>query len=691
LTAEQTTHTLSSLFEPGDRFELAAILNGKIATARFRGAQIGEAIDWAKQHEGKENLYLVLNPLRGEITGKRAKQVDVSVVRRLLIDCDPEGEDLAPAKATAEKVRAYLQEQGTSPGLVFSGRGWQVWLQHEPVPLTDHLRGLRKRFLRGLQSMALEGAKIDSTSDASRLARLPGTRNLKTGEKAVMVHAPGDPISLDAMRQCADALLPVKQPSPQPRRPTGQCGEPDWDRLQAETALDALSPDQGHDDWLAVGMALHASGHWWGFELWDGWSSHGTGETKDGQPSYPGTDKLRERWETFEGSGVNFGSLFGLAEQRGWTWERALEDLKRAGRLPRPEKRTSHTRQEKPPGRLTLTTLSEIEEREVEWLWEPYLPLGEMVIVAGAGKAGKSTLLAAICSAVTRGDPLELESGKGYHARREPGAVVLLSAEDDAAKVLKKRFRALGGDQLRVYLPKLEDADGLPQALTLDQLATINTLLERTKAHLLVIDPLQSFLGANVDMHRVNEVRPILDGLATIASAHNCCLVVICHFTKDGNTDPVNRIIGSADLVNRARSVMIIGRDHPGEDRAIVHERCNYSREGPSIGFTLGDNAENGVFQWLGRVDVTSEDLYGKQGAEKKEIAQEARKFLREATRGGPVPSKATMKDGGEAGISSRALKDARRALGIEAKKIGNVWQLVPPEDASWVMDGDVQ
>ena len=93
-------------------------------------------------------------------------------------------------------------------------------------------------------------------------------------------------------------------------------------------------------------------------------------------------------------------------------------------------------------------------------------------------------------------------------------------------------------------------------------------------AALLVIDPLQSYLGADVNLHRVNEVRPVLDRLCAVASRSGCSVLAVCHWTKGETTRALHRIQGSADLVNRARSVLLAGQIADGR-RVLVHAKSN--------------------------------------------------------------------------------------------------------------------
>jgi len=64
---------------------------------------------------------------------------------------------------------------------------------------------------------------------------------------------------------------------------------------------------------------------------------------------------------------------------------------------------------------------------------------------------------------------------------------------------------------------------------------------ERNNARLVIIDPVQAFLGADVDMNRANEVRPIFRSLGDIAQATGCAIVLIGHLNKAAGTQSTYR------------------------------------------------------------------------------------------------------------------------------------------------------
>ena len=104
----------------------------------------------------------------------------------------------------------------------------------------------------------------------------------------------------------------AKKPGPGSAAAAGAHGAGNGgDLLQRlESALQALSADMPHDDWVAVGMACKAALGDAGFRLWDYWSSKGA--------KYPGGDQLARKWASFGGSGVTEATIFKWAMDAGW-------------------------------------------------------------------------------------------------------------------------------------------------------------------------------------------------------------------------------------------------------------------------------------------------------------------------------------------------------------------------------------
>jgi len=76
-------------------------------------------------------------------------------------------------------------------------------------------------------------------------------------------------------------------------------------------ALAYVTPDCGYDEWLRIGMALHAELGDGGLSVWDSWSARSA--------KYPGNREVAAHWRSFKsGGGVTIATLYGLAKDAGW-------------------------------------------------------------------------------------------------------------------------------------------------------------------------------------------------------------------------------------------------------------------------------------------------------------------------------------------------------------------------------------
>jgi putative DNA primase/helicase len=79
---------------------------------------------------------------------------------------------------------------------------------------------------------------------------------------------------------------------------------------------------------------------------------------------------------------------------------------------------------------------------------------------------------------------------------------------------------------------------------------------------LVVIDPIQAYLGGKVDINRANETRPLLAALRKLAETYRCAIVVVRHPAKSGVGSAIHRGLGSIDFIGAARSGLCLVQ-HP--------------------------------------------------------------------------------------------------------------------------------
>lgn len=195
----------------------------------------------------------------------------------------------------------------------------------------------------------------------------------------------------------------------------------------------------------------------------------------------------------------------------------------------------------------------------------------------------------------------------------------------------------------------------------------------------MVIDPLQAFLGANVDMNRANEVRPVFRKLADIAQSTGCAIVMIGHLNKASGTQSTYRGLGSIEFAAVVRSILFVGKvkDDP-ITRVIVHEKSSLAPPGQALAFSLGDQKG---FRWIGAYDISAEDLLAGGERTKAELKQEqAMKLIYEFLSDGREISVAELnKEAIERGISERTVRMVRNSIYDTILLCFPIWWYVAP------------
>ena len=313
---------------------------------------------------------------------------------------------------------------------------------------------------------------------------------------------------------------------------------------------------------------------------------------------------------------------------------------------------------------LKLICMNDVQPEEVRWLWYPYIPFGKLTIIQGDPGEGKTLFALAIIAAVTKGEALpEREPG-------EPMNVIYQTAEDGLADTIRPRLDRLGADCSRVMV-----IDESQKELTLRD-ERIQQAIRQTGAKLIVLDPLQAYLGSDVDMHRANEVRPVMKRLGVVAEETGCAVILIRHINKLQGQKSVHRGLGSIDFQASARSVLIVGRikDNP-QIRVMVQDKSSLAPEGEPIAFEL--DKENG-FRWIGHYDISVDDLLSGIPREKK--SEQAENLILEYLSKGKYPQKELVKKAQAIGISKRVLDEAKKALNVQSVKEGSQWYWQIPE-----------
>lgn len=309
---------------------------------------------------------------------------------------------------------------------------------------------------------------------------------------------------------------------------------------------------------------------------------------------------------------------------------------------------------------LKLINMSDVQAEEIKWLWYPFIAYGKMTIVQGDPGDGKSTLVLNIAAKLSRGERLEPEMNID-----KPVNVIYQTAEDGLADTVKPRLEQAGADCSRISI--IDESE--------KSLSMIDERIEKAiiaaEAGLLILDPIQAYLGGGTDMNRANEARELTKRLGGIAERTGCAIVLIGHMNKGSGAKAAYRGMGSIDFFAVARSVMLIGRieGHP-DMRAVIQIKNNLAPFGHPKAFELIQDG----FHWIGNYEITADEVLGGMvpKASKLEIAKQ---FLMERSGANVmILSTEIIELAAQEGISKRTLEAAKKELKIKAKKINNSW-----------------
>lgn len=312
---------------------------------------------------------------------------------------------------------------------------------------------------------------------------------------------------------------------------------------------------------------------------------------------------------------------------------------------------------------VEIIRMSEVDTQTVAWLWKPYIPFGKVTIVQGNPGEGKTTFALRLAAACTTGRTLP-----GMEPL-PPFQVIYQTAEDGLGDTVKPRLIEAAADLDRVLV-----IDEAKRELTLSD-ERIEKAIVQTGARLIILDPIQAYMGEKADMNRANEVRPIFRRLADVAERTGCAVILIGHLNKAAGGQSAYRGLGSIDFRAAARSVLLIGRvKREPNVRVIVHDKSSLAPEGKPVAFCLDPDTG---FSWIGEYDITAEELLSGAGGNTATKTEQAERLILDLLADGKeLASEEIERAAAEAGISARTVRAAKKNLDgrMASKRIGASW-----------------
>jgi putative DNA primase/helicase len=326
----------------------------------------------------------------------------------------------------------------------------------------------------------------------------------------------------------------------------------------------------------------------------------------------------------------------------------------------------------------------------VRWLWNGWLALGKLAILAGAPGTGKTTCALSMAATITTG-------GRWPDNSKSPlGDVLIWSGEDDPSDTLLPRLIASGADCSRVHFIHAIREHGEERSFdpSKDTPALMEAARKLPELRFILLDPVANAVAG--DSHNNTEVRRALQPLVDFAIQANSALLGITHFAKGGaGQDPTQRVIGSVAFSAVARVVLVCAKtkDEQGNDRRILaRSKSNIGPDDGGFTYALDQKeALPGIWTshtvWGEAVIGSARDLLAEPNeASDKAPFNEAADFLRQSLATGSMPTKTVQSEARDAGIPWITVRRAADRIGVLKRKGGMKdgwsWRLPTSEDA---------
>lgn len=384
--------------------------------------------------------------------------------------------------------------------------------------------------------------------------------------------------------------------------------------------------------------------------------------------------------------------------------ERAAEDRERVGSRAwtlAGQRATGSGSSLSPDLYLDVVDAAGVEPEIIDWLWYGRLARGKPTLLMGDPGLGKSLLMHTCSSTVSVGGVWP-DGGQA-----EQGAAIIFSVEDGLGDTVVPRLLAAGADLHEVVLVRgvidRKASFGERMFALTEHIQLLEDLIVKRKAVFVVMDPITSYLGSNVNSHKESDVRMVLGPLQMMCERTRVALVMVMHLTKGSGVSALYRATGSIAFPAVARIVLGIApdpNDDEGKRRLLLPIKMNVGELPDGIGYRI--QRSEGVLRRATERDqppllvwdtepvlVDASSAMDRAGTVQEIGAlAECKRALSQIMADGKILSREGERQLKEAGASTSPsiLVRARRELGITTKKEGlsGPWYWIPADKDSF-------
>lgn len=317
-----------------------------------------------------------------------------------------------------------------------------------------------------------------------------------------------------------------------------------------------------------------------------------------------------------------------------------------------------------------LVNLKDIEEKEASWLIPQRIPKGQIVVLAGDGGSGKTSVWCSLAAAISSGKQVFFDETPKEFFEAVSQKVLFFSSEDSLEYTLKSRLRKCGANFENIFSVNLRN-ERFSEIKFNSKL--LRELVAEVRPALVIFDPLQGFVPADMQMGQRNAMRSCLSPLISLGEEFGVTSLIVVHTNKRQGTYGRNRIADSADIWDICRSALIVGSVPGSNERYLSQEKSNYGELSQTVIFNITANGA----EFVGFSDKRDADYVGMRDYERRQSPQraDAERFIQDFLSDGKKPTAELDEAAEAAGISrsslSRAKTELRKGKKLAAKAEG--------------------